>query len=142
MINNSTQNIYLEILISHLSKAEIWQKILDSSEFKNLFTEDELHFYENSEGAIHWRRLLLWKVSGHYHIVSYQENMNLLMDITAASFSSTLLFTLEENEHGVLFRIDHRSFIGEYKAIYHGFFLKRWKSLIQHFVLKKNNDKN
>jgi len=139
MINDPTPNIYFEILISNLSKSEIWQKILKSNEFHNLFinTDMDTDFKENNRGKLLWRRLLFWKVTGQYHILSYQENMNFLIDITSLCFSSTLLFTLQDNEEGILLRIDHRSFIGKYKNIYYNSFFKRWRSLIQQFEIKK-----
>ncbi len=134
-----TQNLYFEQFIPNQSAQEVWDKVLNSKEFSSLFAEDVKQFYPDMQGSLNWRRFIFFKVPGRYEVESYKENMHLLMTINAPEFNSSLLITTEEQDGGVMLRIDHRSFYGANKTQYRFLFSNRWKKLIKSLAPPKTS---
>ncbi len=134
-----TQNLYFEQFIPDQTPQAVWDTIINSKEFSSLFTEDVKQFYPDMSGNLNWRRFLFFKVPGKYAVESYKENMHLLMSINAPEFSSVFLLTTEEQDGGVMLRIDHRSFYGANKSHYRFLFSNRWKKLTSSLAPKKTS---
>lgn len=137
--SSHTLNIYLEQFIAQKERKNAWDAVLSSKEFLSMFSKTEPNFEVDHIGLIKWRNLFIFPVSGNYEIESYQEGLHLLMKVYTIDFSSSLLLTLEENQGAYLLRIDHRSFYGTHKKIHHNSFLRRWKKLMKHFVIKQES---
>lgn len=137
MVSQNSVNIYIEQLVSEKNISQVWETILNSKGFSSLFIEAPIEFKEGLQGELVWKKHLFFKVSGKYEVESYKENMNLLLKITANQFSSVFLLTTEENNEGILVRIDHRSFYGKNSQYFKKIFFRRWKG-IQRLLLKMN----
>ncbi len=134
-------NIYLEQFAPEKSKEEVWDKFINSEEFQSLFVEKTTKFTQGSAGALMWRKFIFFNVVGEYEVESFNDNTHLLLKISSGTFSSLLLLTAEENNGGVLLRLDHRSFFGQNKEIYKKMFARRWSKLLKSFESPKQKDK-
>ncbi len=133
MLNSQIQSIYLEQFIPNESPETVWNKFINSKEFQSLF--DELQFDADMSKEIIWKELFFLKQEGNFVVESIREYMHILFRLQIKNNVSSLLFTLDSQNDGVLLRIDHRGFKG--KGFIYRIFLHRWKKLLKYLAPPK-----
>lgn len=136
-MENSVPNIYFEAKILETTPTKIWDNFLTTQQFTQLFgaKNSDALFEVNEVGDIELSLGLFRKINAQYHILSYEKNKNLLLDLITPECTSTILVTLEENSGNVLIRLDHRSFVGEKKKQFYKTFYNRWKKIF--YIMEK-----
>ncbi|MGL4394018.1 MAG: hypothetical protein ACRCS8_02205 [Brevinema sp.] len=136
------QNIYFEVKIPETSSEKVWNDFIEIQNFVEVFKVDpDKRLFEENSGRIQVKTGIFQKFNAEFQVLMLKKYKNLLIDIISDECASSILITIEEVDGTVLFRLDHRSFVGDKKKDLEKIFELRWKKAIELLIKKDRRDK-